>query len=311
MLRLFQNILCPVDFSDYSILAVRYASALAEEYDARLIVYHSVPNLEQVSIYLGGHYIQTVTEDLLSNGREKLEEFASKLIPKRIETLKEIGKGNPPDAILELVKRESVDLIVMGTHGYTGYQKFLLGSVTNNVLHRCTVPVLAVCNPQHHFIHEDMPRPVNIQRILCAVDFEPNSKRIAAFALDLARTYASQIDFLHIARKEEGTDWFQKEKRAVQLMRELVRPEQEEWCTARFLVEAGEPGMEILKAVQRHGIDLVILGHHTRKPVEEYLLGSVAKRVIPAVACPALIIRSEADLVYDPEELVGKQASAD
>ena len=73
--------------------------------------------------------------------KEKLEEFASKFIPNKIETLKEIGKGNPPDAILELVKRESVDLIVMGTHGYTGYQKLLLGSVTNNVLHRCTVPV--------------------------------------------------------------------------------------------------------------------------------------------------------------------------
>ncbi len=199
----------------------------------------------------------------------------------------------------------------MGTHGYTGYQKFLLGSVTNNVLHRCTVPVLAVCNPQHHFINEDEPRSVNIRRILCAIDLEPSSKKIVEFGLALARTYGSQIVFLHVARKEEGSDWFEKEKHAVQQMRELVRPELEEWCKARFLVEAGEPGMEILKGVERHGIDLVILGHHTRKPVEEYLLGSVAKRVIPAVVCPALIIRSEADLIYDPEELVGKHASAE
>jgi nucleotide-binding universal stress UspA family protein len=307
MAKLFENIFCPIDFSDYSILALRYASALAIQSQARLVVYHSVPDLEQVSNYLEGHYIRTVTDALLTSGREKLEEFCTKILPPDLQPVLLVGSGNSAEMILQVSKQECADLIVMGTHGYSGYHRFLLGSVTNKVLHGAAIPVLTVCKPQHNFLQSNVEHPIGIRRILCAVDLEPNNKRIIAFASAMAMAYDSEIYFLHVNKVVDGVDWFLKEDRMLKRLRELVAPVQNELKESHFLIESGQPSIEILKAIERHGIDLVIMGHHTRKPVEEYLLGSITKGVIPDAACPILVVRSEADLIYGQPEVALKQ----
>lgn len=305
--KLFETIFCPVDFSDYSTLALRYASALALESQARLVVYHSVPDLEQVSNYLEGHYIRTVTEALLTNGREKLEEYCSKVLPASLHPEIQIGSGNSAEMILKVSKREKADLIVMGTHGYSGYHRFLLGSVTNKVLHTASVPVLTVCKPQHNFLQSDVDHPVCIRRILCALDLEPNNKHIVEFACGVAETYESEIYFLHVNKIVDGVDWFVKEDRLMRRLRELTAPFKNKLSEMHLLLEAGQPVGEIAKSIERHGIDLLIMGHHTRKPLEECLLGSVTQGVIPHAACPVLIVRSEADLINTQMEATLKE----
>lgn len=308
MAELFKKIVCPIDFSDYSTLALRYASALAIESQAKLVVYHSVPDLAQVATYLEGHYIRTVTEALITNGREKLEDYCAKILPDALPRTIKIGSGNTAEMIVEISKQEGADLIVMGTHGYSGYQRFLLGSVTNKVLHNASIPVLTVCRPQHNFLQPDQEHPIRLRRILCAVDLQPNNKRIIKFASGVAATYKSEMYFLHVNRVVDGLDWFIKEDRLLKRLHELAAPVQNQLNETHFLIESGQPSTEILKAIERHGIDLVIMGHHTRKPVEEYLLGSVTKGVIPDAACPVLVVRSEADLIYpQPEFLAGRQ----
>jgi nucleotide-binding universal stress UspA family protein len=292
MIQLFEKILCPVDFSAYSDIAIKYAAALAKEGQADLIVYHSVPDLIQVSNYMEGNFIQTVTENLIASGKEKLQDYTSRLIPKDVKYKQRIGTGSAAEVILQIASKEKVDLIVMGTHGYSGFDKYLIGSVTNRVLHKCTIPVLAVCKPRHHFIHEDTQHPVSIRRILCALDLEPNSPRIAQMGVALAGAYQSEIHFLRVLGREHCDN----EQKDIQLMREFVNVEDREIKT-HFTVRYGEPGQEILDMVEQQNIDLVIVGHHTRKALEEYLLGSVTKRVIPNCACPVLIVRSAADLI--------------
>jgi nucleotide-binding universal stress UspA family protein len=291
MIPLFEKILCPVDFSAYSNLALKYAIALAKESKADLIVYHSVPDLIQVSNYMEGNFIQTVTENLIASGREKLQEYTSRLIPKDVTYKQRVGTGSAAEVILQIASKQKVDLIVMGTHGYSGFDKYLIGSVTNRVLHKCTIPVLAVCNPRHHFIHEGAQHPVSIRRILCALDLEPNSPRIAQMGLALAGTYQSEIHFFCALKRD-----YDNEQEQIRMMRELVEMEGKE-IKAHFTVKYGEPAKEILELAEHGNMDLVIMGHHTRKTLEEYLLGSVTKRVIPNCACPVLIVRSAADLI--------------
>jgi nucleotide-binding universal stress UspA family protein len=292
MFQLFERILCPVDFSVYSDLAMKYATALARECDASLVVYHSVPDLDQVSNYVEGNFIQTVTETLLASGKDKLQEYTSRLIPKDVAFKQIVGTGSAAERILQISSKEGVDLIVMGTHGYSGFDQYLIGSVTNRVLHKCTVPLLAVCKPRHHFIQEGAEHPVSIQRILCALDQEPNCRRIAQMGTALAGAYQSEIQFLRVLRKD-STDCEQEQ---IQLMREIAEMEGRE-TKAIFTVKYGEPAQEILQTVNRNHVDLVIMGHHTRKAFEEYVLGSITKRVIPDCACPVLIVRSAADLI--------------
>ena len=143
-MRIFQKILCPVDFSDYSVLALRYATALAREYEAQLFVYHSVPDLEQVLTYLEGNYSSTVCDMLFSNAKDKLEQFVAKVVPEAGEAMQKIGAGSPSEAILKVSQEEGVDLIVMGTHGKTGMDAFWSGSLTPVISDRSPVPLLLV-----------------------------------------------------------------------------------------------------------------------------------------------------------------------
>jgi nucleotide-binding universal stress UspA family protein len=296
-MHVFRKILCPVDFSEYSTLALRYACALARENESRLVVLHLVPDLTQAISYLEGNYIGTVHEALVSNAVSKTDEFIRGIVPADLPVVRKIGSGNPSDSILDLAAAEEADLIVMGTHGHTGYERFFLGSVTNRVLHKATIPVLTVCKPSHHFIENGSGRPaVQIREILCALDFDPNNRNIVEIALSLARRYHSRIHFIHVAQKNE-TDPAAVEQQKQAEFRSLVHPENEDACEISFHVLAGEPGQVILRVIDQENIDLLVMGHHSRRPIEELFLGSIAKRMVTDANCPVLVARSSADSV--------------
>ncbi len=95
-----------------------------------------------------------------------------------VDVQKIVDVGEPVDNILQTVRKESIDLIIMGAFGRTGPDPFLVGSVTNRVLHRSPVPILIVCRPVHDFVRLSDVHPVQIKNILCAIDFERGSDAI-------------------------------------------------------------------------------------------------------------------------------------
>lgn len=295
-MQIFSKILCPVDFSEFSGLALKYAAALAWENDAKLVVFHSIPDLALTLSSLEGNYQETVHEAIYSRSNAQLQDFLCASVPANTRYEQKIATGSPTEAILKVAEEEQADLIVMGTHGHSGYERFFVGSVTNKVLHKALVPVLVVCKPSHHFIQSDEYRPVQIDRILCAVDFEPNNARIAQVALSLARTYQSEISFLHVFR-DEPQDPVQVQQ-ATNKLKELVKPEEENWCKVDFLLKHGNIVQNVLNTLNENKINLLVMGHHTRKPIEEYFLGSVAKNVVTESSCPVLVVRSSLDDVY-------------
>jgi nucleotide-binding universal stress UspA family protein len=230
----------------------------------------------------------------------RVEEFLSGCLPSNRMCDQKLGTGSPAEAILRAADEEHADLIVMGTHGHSGYERFFVGSVTNKVLHKASVPVLVVCKPSQHFIRAEEYRQVQIDRILCALDFEPNNIRIAQTALSLARTYQSEIFFLHVLSNQ--TSDCQEIDRAIQKLKDLIKPEEENWCKVQFLLKQGNIAENILTTLREKSINLLVMGHHTRKPMEEYFLGSVAKNLITESCCPVLVVRSKYDDVYNSIE---------
>jgi nucleotide-binding universal stress UspA family protein len=291
-MKVFKKILCPVDFSDYSRLALRYASALSQDNDAPLVVCHSVPDFSQEISYLEGNHVETVREALISSAREKLDDFAGR----GVQTMKVIVQGNPSEVILQTVKRAGCDLIVMGTHGHSGYERYFMGSVTNKVLHKSTVPVLTVCRQTHHFIRENHSRPVEIKRILCALDYEESSRKVAKLALEIGRMYGAEIIFFHSVPNTDTGDWVEQKEWVKGKLQQLIEVPETDSSALKFLVLAGDPVQWIIQMVKGNEIDLVVLGHHTRTPGEEIFLGSVAKRVLTNAICPVLVARSPLDL---------------
>ncbi len=289
-MRAFKKILCPVDFSEYSKLALRYAVALAEENEAPLVICHSIPDFSQTVSYLQGNYIETVHEALISNAKEKLDSFVGSTQP--LQTIRIIEQGSPSEVILQTARRTACDLIVMGTHGLSGHERFFTGSVTNKVLHKATIPVLTVCRPTHHFIRENELRPVEIKKVLCALDYDLNSRNVAKIALVIGRMYQAEVTFFHSVPKVHPKEWQEQEEWVTNKLKEFVDPTHEDWCSVKFQVGCGSAAEEILKIVEAGETDLVVVGHHSRKAIEEVFLGSVAKKVVTDSLCPVLVTRS-------------------
>lgn len=293
VMRVFKKILCPIDFSDYSKLALRYAHALSTENDAPLVVLHSVPDFSQVAAYLEGHQVETVREALMTNAQQKLDDFVGPVV----HALKIVEEGSPSEVILDFAKRSGSDLIVMGTHGHSGYEQYFMGSVTNKVLHKSTVPVLTVCRQSHHFINENRKHTVEIKNILCALDYEPNSRNVANLALEIGKMHQAEVIFFHCVPHTEAHDWVEKRNREQNKLRQFVQTLTEDLNGMKFLVLAGDPVQWILQMASGNAIDLVVVGHHSRTSQEELFLGSVAKRVLTNAICPVLVGRSTADLL--------------
>lgn len=296
-MQIFKKILCPVDFSDYSSLALRYAVALARENDAELLVYHSIPDLSQAISYVEGNYIQTVSDLLTSRAETKLADYVKERVPSAIRTASNVGAGNPPEAILATCRKEQIDLIVMGTHGYSSEDRFFLGSVTHKVLHKATIPVMVVRGSGHDLLPEG-EKAFAIKRILCPLELDPETQHVQDFAINFARAYGSELIFAHFVRENRDREWPAQEQEWTDKMNELIDPTRLRGLTVRNIVTPGEAAEEILRTVRDLQIDLVIMGHHTRMPLEEYFMGSVAKTVVTESICPVVVARSTSDLVY-------------
>ena len=149
-----QRILCPVDFSDSSDHAMRYASALAETFGAELTLLHVVA---PVMAALPGETslpdtLQTDIDEIALACRERLEQTVGKLAASGLTVQHKVLNGVPFIEIIRYARDAETDLIVMGTHGRTGLGHLLIGSVAERVVRKSPCPVLTVKHPEHEFV---------------------------------------------------------------------------------------------------------------------------------------------------------------
>lgn len=278
----FKSILCPIDFSEFSDLALRYAVAFAEQNHSRLIVLHSIP----VSFVLAGMPPFPVVNDPIWQGdvKQLVEKTVAPYASHEFKLDTKIESGDAATQILLTARDENVDLIVMGTHGTSGYENLFMGSVTNKILHKTQVPVLTVCKPTRAVLTGDPAEPILIGKILCAID--PLHVNLTALrsALSLARFNKAT---LYILTVQESTMY----KGIIDDLKELLVPEKENLCKVEFIHLKGDPVHRIVDAIQDLEIDLAIMGHHCEgiRPFE--ILGSVTLRVIPKSKCAVLVVR--------------------
>ncbi len=129
-----KRILVPIDWSEASMRALQFASSLAREPDAELVVLYVVP----LPTVMYGPPPESYREHL----REELCRVQPTDPGTRVQHL--LVEGNPARAILEAARDNRCDLIVMGTHGRTGLNRLLMGSVAEEVLRRASCPVVSV-----------------------------------------------------------------------------------------------------------------------------------------------------------------------
>jgi nucleotide-binding universal stress UspA family protein len=143
----FSKILVPVDGSENSVRALKYAGYLAECCQASVGVLHVVNLSAEVAaasqMSTGGYIPDSVLVDIQDTGRSIVRE-ALTLLPGGIEASGSLEIGKPTDVVISFCIAESYDLIVIGSRGQRAIEQLLFGSVSNYVLHHAPCPVMVV-----------------------------------------------------------------------------------------------------------------------------------------------------------------------
>lgn len=132
-----KKVLFPTDFSTLSDAAIDYAAALAKEGGGELLIVH----VEEPPIAYGAGEMYYGVSEPDTQALTKMLHAVAPTDPS-VPCRRRLLIGNPADEIVRLAEEENVDLIVMGTHGRTGFKRFLMGSVAEAVVRRAECPVL-------------------------------------------------------------------------------------------------------------------------------------------------------------------------
>jgi nucleotide-binding universal stress UspA family protein len=142
----FKRILCPTDFSEPACGAIRAAAELADQFNAELILIHVVGAIPALDTPAGitGFDIAAYQRELTESAEWALQERIEKRVPPGINARKIVTHGEAAHEIVRVAKEEDVDLIVLATHGATGWRHRIFGSVTEKVVRIAECPVLTV-----------------------------------------------------------------------------------------------------------------------------------------------------------------------
>jgi nucleotide-binding universal stress UspA family protein len=259
MVNSLAKILLPVDFSERSSLAVRYARDLALHFGSELTLAHVLPPLHsEIGIEVAGSMLVDVYRSRTAQAESDLNAFERDGLA-GLNVRRLLLHGDPATRIVELAREESFNLIAMPTHGYGPFRRFILGSNTAKVLHDADCPVWTG-------VHIEDARPIAapFSKILCAVDLGPQSARALAWADWLRQQFQGHLTLMHaIAGHAESLDepdvsWRRgiREAAEEELRRLLGAIDGE----ADLLLEAGEPARVICSAAARVGAGTVVIG---------------------------------------------------
>lgn len=146
-MEMIKSILVPIDFSDYSKNALRYAGQFAKKFGAKLfLVYVVEPMIYPADFSMGQVAIPSTDIDLHARAKEELDNLAKTLDPSlHVETL--IKTGKPFVEIHDTALEKDADLIIIATHGHTGVEHLLFGSTAEKVVRKAPCPVLTLREP--------------------------------------------------------------------------------------------------------------------------------------------------------------------
>ena len=282
----FSTIVCPVDFSDHSKVALERAAAWARHFRARLIVVTVVEPL-LVNAAAATYDMDLVREDLLPELRAFVEKTsvagAAGLPPPEVMVL----VGETASEIVALAQREHAQLIVIATHGLSGYRKMLLGSTTERVLRQTTVPVLVAPPPEQTPPNTD-PSRIDVGRVLAPVDFKDGCLTDVRAAATLAQTFDVPLLLVHVVAPLRGLERLQQQldthnraqiERAEQQIQQLVS-EVGTPAPIETVVIVGSPAEDIAQIAVARGVGLIVMGLRRQEHMFGPRPGSIAYRVL-------------------------------
>jgi nucleotide-binding universal stress UspA family protein len=299
------RILCPIDFSDVSRRALRHAIATARWYGSRLSVLYVLPFLPAIDIIpsLAGdpaRQVRLASVDLRSL-QDRVRRFVAEAAPGHVPIDVLVTDADDLSReILEQAGAMEADLLVMGSHGRSGFDRLMLGSVAEKVMRRADCPVMVV---PPHAEHPVATGEVEFDSILCAVDFSECSLIALTYALSMAEEADARITVVNVIEKPPeldaspvSADFNVDEVRAaaeaerLRRLRGLIPKKVLPYCAVDTAVWEGRAWRGILALAADRQSDLIVMGVRGRGAVDLALFGSNTHDVIRGATCPVLTV---------------------
>lgn len=295
-----ERILCAVDFSDFSRDALQHGVRLATWYSAQLTVLHVYQPVGAVRGLPGEVFLPPAAPDEIV---DEVRRFCAPVLASSEQQRVEISvrEGSAAREIMHEAERLPADLLILGTHGRSGFERLFLGSVTEKVLRGTRVPVLIIPPPVHE------PGSPVYKTILCPLDFSDASIRALEYAMSLAKEANAALILLHVVEDLLAhadmetlghlslTDYYKRlEQDAAARLKRMIPRDADGWSITEPRVTRGRAYREILKVVKDDRVDLVVMGVQGKGVMDRLMLGSTTHRVIREAGCPVLTLHGGA-----------------
>jgi nucleotide-binding universal stress UspA family protein len=311
------NVLVATDFGPTSAAALAYGRALARTFDASLHVLHVVENF----------FLRATPADPQAMVATKTRALRDQLTEDDRDSLRAsatvIVSDDVADAITGYARSQTINAIVLGTHGRSGMQQLLVGSVAERVVRTAPCPVITIRENGHAVVQAHQKSEaamITLKNILVATDFSEPSDAALSYGRELARTFGAKIRVAHVVddvltRAYGGGDTFvfsdpslqeDVEAAALQTVQGLIIGDEALRAEA-VILRSNTPAFAIVDYARAHEIDLIVMGTHGRGAVAHLLMGSVAERVVRTAPCPVLTVRHPEHEFVLPDALVAVQ----
>lgn len=275
-----ERILIPLDGSETAEAILPQVQRFLRRHAAEVILLQAIPSLApDFHFAVPGHkdevnaYIRKRTFELINDG-----------IPARGF----VKHGNAAELILETAATEHASMIAMSTHGRTGLERFVFGSIAEKVLRASPAPVLLVRSFPQAGLSRGRMEGLPFRNILVPLDGSEASSSVIPLLLAFARPIDARVTFLHVAEPDPLAPHFPPPGKAVREAEQTLI----EACIPAVVVDRqGDPASEILHHADEHETDLIVMSSHGRSGPSRWVLGSVTEKVLRSAKVPMIVSR--------------------
>lgn len=283
-----KKILIPIDFSETAMLAIEHGAFMAKLYKADVVLIHVIEHSWQKFSIVAPEIKFELPENILSLAEEKLKEVAAKIRKDYGVSSTVIStEGNICHEIVEAVKSEKADIIVMGTHGASGFEEVFIGSNSYKVVTLATCPILTV---QSH------SRRIGFSEILLPIDNSGHSRQKVSHTVELAKQYGARIHILGLLDEDDSVD-LAKFQVKIEQVKEYV--EKCELPTSVHIQVGGNQAKNTISYAKQHNADLIVIMTDQEENFTGSFLGPYAQQVVNHSWVPVLSFKP----VENPENI--------
>ncbi len=272
----YRRILVPTDFSEIATGALEWAKLIAVRAGSEIDVLYADPFIPPP--YFTSAHVDEEAQSLRRSRElavDELHQYTTRHIPRMIPSHPAVVEDLPVPAIVRWSAAQNIDLVVMGTHGRSGLNRMMLGSVTERVIRESRVPVLAVRpDPKQE-------QDVAIRRILCPVNFTGVAQAAIDHASRLAHLLQAELTLLHVSESDTPE---------VDLRAEMDRCVVEPQVDVRRMVLHGSADEKVIEYATEQRFDLIVLGAQHRRFFDTSVLGATTVHVLRHSSTPVLTV---------------------